>query len=349
MSTQRPIGVGVIGLGFMGSTHVAAYKAAERAGYPCSLVAVCDSDPERRTGTVAPVGNLVTTDPGELLFDPGHVRAYADAEELLADNAVQLISVCTHTQTHVDLAVRALQAGKHVLVEKPVALKSSDVRRVAAAAEGTGLFCMPGMCVRFWPGWWWLREQIEHGAFGSVQSASFQRLGNGPSWSLGFYHRTEWSGGALWDLHIHDADFIRWCFGEPDAVSSTGSSQHVTTIYRYAHGPPHVLAEGGWLAPSGFSFRMRYLVVFEHAIAEFDLGGNPPLLLTHDGQTEAVALEPLTGYDLEIRHLIDAIAHGKEEDLIASIADAEATARLLEAEQRSLETGAIVPVRRTDR
>ena len=75
-----------------------------------------------------------------------------------------------------------------------------------------------------------------------------------------------------------------------------------------------MLAEGGWLGPAGFSFRMRYLVVFEQAIAEFDLGGHPPLRLTRDGQTETVALEPLTGYDLEIRHLLDAIAHGKKQE-----------------------------------
>jgi predicted dehydrogenase len=347
MSTQSTIGVGVIGLGFMGSTHVGGYQAAERAGYPCHLVAVCDSDPARRTGKVAPVVNLVTTDPNKLLFNPAQVGVYADANELLADSAVHLVSICTHTQTHVDLAVQALRAGKHVLVEKPVALKSSDVRCLAEAAEAAGAHCMAGMCVRFWPGWSWLKEQIDSGTLGAVKSASFQRLGNGPDWSLDFYRRTEWSGGALVDLHIHDADFIRWCFGEPDSVVSTGSSQHVTTIYRYAHGPPHVLAEGGWLGQSGFSFRMRYLVVFEQAIAEFDLAGDPPLLLTRDGKAQAVPLERLTGYDLEIRHLIDAISKS-EKGLIASIADAEATARLLEAEQRSLETGAIVAVRETN-
>jgi len=347
MSTQSKIGVGVIGLGFMGSTHVGAYQAAERAGYPCRLVAVCDSDPERRTGKVAPVGNLVTTDPNKLMFDPAQVGVYGDANELLRDSAVQLVSICTHTQTHVDLAVQALQAGKHVLVEKPVALKSPEVRRVAQAAEAAGVHCMAGMCVRFWPGWSWLKEQIDNGTLGAVKSASFQRLGNGPDWSPDFYGRTEWSGGALMDLHIHDADFIRWCFGEPDSVVSTGSRQHVTTIYRYGHGPSHVLAEGGWLGRSGFSFRMRHLVVFEDAIAEFDLSGDPPLLLTQDGKTREVPLERLTGYDLEIRHLIDAIS-GNEKGLIASITDAEATARLLEAEQRSLETGAIVTVRETN-
>lgn len=347
MTTQATVGVGVIGLGFMGSTHIDAYQAAERAGYPCHLVAVCDSDPARHTGKVAPAGNLVTADRDRLLFDPSRVSVYADANDLLADQAVQLVNICTHTQTHVDLALRALRAGKHVLVEKPVALKSSDVRRVAEAAEAAGVRCMAGMCVRFWPGWSWLKRQIDSGALGAVKSASFQRLGNGPDWALDFYHRTEWSGGALADLHVHDADFVRWCFGEPDAVVSTGSANHVTTIYQYADGPAHVLAEGGWLAPAGFSFRMRYLVEFEQAIAEFDLFGQPPLLVTRNGKATPVELGQLSGYELEIRHLIDVISQGTGE-LIAGIADAEATARLLEAEQRSLETGAIVAVRETN-
>ena len=110
------IGVGVIGLGFMGRMHIGAYSAAPG----CGLVAVCDQDPARLGGEATEDGNLAGG--ASRLFDPETVRGYTSAEEIFADDGVQLISICTHTTTHVDLAIAALEAGKHVLVEKPVAL-----------------------------------------------------------------------------------------------------------------------------------------------------------------------------------------------------------------------------------
>jgi len=338
MSDDAAIGVGVIGLGFIGRLHIAAYEAARRDGHPCRLTAVCDQDPQRRSGRVETPGNIAASEAGERLFDPAQVRAYADAHELLADRGVQLVSICTPTDTHVELAIRALAAGKHVLVEKPVALRSADVQRLADAAAAADTLCMPAMCMRFWPGWPWLKEQIGQRTYGAVRSAAFRRLGSPPGWSREFYSDLSRCGGALLDLHIHDTDFVRWCFGDPQEVESVGSVNHVTTTYRYAGGPPHVLAEGGWLP--GVKFSMRYRVEFEHAVAEYDSSRDPPLILTQRGP-QPIELPARTGYDLEIRHLLEAIRSGGRE-LRATIADAVATARLLEAEQRSLDTGAPV-------
>ena len=102
------------------------------------------------------------------------------------------------------------------------------------------------------------------GNFGAVRSASFQRLTSRPVWSPEFYGDYGRSGGALIDLHIHDTDFVRWCFGEPDSVDTAGGLDHMTTLYRYPSGPSHVVAEGGWDPTPGFEFRMRFVVVFEH-------------------------------------------------------------------------------------
>jgi len=88
---------------------------------------------------------------------------------------------------------------------------------------------------------------------------------------------------------------------------------------------------------------MRFIVLFEHATADFDLGRNPQLLIARDGKREAVELEPIVGYDGEIRHLLSAIATGRRH-LDATIDDAVAVARLLEAERESLETGREVRV-----
>ena len=266
--TLRPTGIGIIGLGFMGRTHLAAFQAANALGLSNRLVAVADADPERRAGRAGAGGNFDTGAKSDLLFDPRSVRASADPRAVIEDGEVELVSICTPTESHVELALAALAAGKHVLVEKPIGLQSADVQRLADAASRSNRLCMPAMCMRFWPGWDWLREHIRRGSFGAVRSAVFSRLGTRPGWNPNFYQDPRLSGGALFDLHIHDADFVRWCFGAPISVSSSGSLDHVTTLYRFENGPAHVVAEGGWDHTSGFAFRMRYVVVFEHATVE---------------------------------------------------------------------------------
>ena len=340
-----PLGVGVIGLGFMGATHVAAYQSAARDGHPCKLVAVCDGVEARRRGDFSAVGgNLKSSDaaPAELAFDPAAVKGYEHAADLLADPAVRLVSVCTPTDTHADLAIAAMEAGKHVLVEKPVALTAADVARVADAARRTGMTCTPAMCMRFWPAWAWLKRAADSGEFGRLTTATFTRLGSRPGWSADFYRDAARSGGALIDLHVHDADFVAHLFGPPAAVTTTGTLDHVTTIYHYPDGPAHAVAEGGWDQADGFGFTMRYVATFvadtgEPATARFDLAADPQLTLARGGKTGPVEVAPHNGYDGEVRATVDALAAGKTPPV--TIADGVAVARQLDAERASLQAG----------
>jgi predicted dehydrogenase len=339
------IGIGVIGLGFMGHTHIGAYASAQAAGFDCRLVAVSDRDAARLTGESAGEGNIATGSQ-ERLFDPATVKGYTDAAGLLADPAVHLVSICTHTDTHVPLALAALAAGKHVLLEKPVALEPADVQRLMAAAGSAGRLCMPAMCMRFWPEWAWLKGKVADGSLGRVRTAVFQRLGSGPAWAPEFYRNDAKSGGALFDLHIHDADFVCFLFGAPLEVASAGTDHHVTTLYRFRQddqggcGPAHVVAEGGWDHAPGFPFTMRYVVNFEGGTAEFDLTRTPTLRLHRGGQSETIDCGTGTGYDGEVRHLLGAIkANTPASGLNASLEDALLVTRLLHAERQSLRTG----------
>jgi len=343
--SDRGIGVGVIGLGFMGRTHVGAYRAAAAAGHANRLVAVCDKDPERFRGGSFERGNIEQDTDDERLFDPAETQVYGDPAELLANDEVQLVSICTHTDTHVELALQSLAAGKHVLVEKPVSMDPEQAERLADAARQANTLCMPAMCMRFWPGWRWLGEAVHDGRFGQVQSAVFRRLASHPGWSPEFYADPGRSGGALFDLHVHDADFVRWLFGPPTAVSSTGSVDHLTTAYLYesGSGPRHVIAEGGWDHTDGFSFHMGFTVVFDEATADFRFGREKPLLLARGGKEEPVEIPAGTGYDGEIRHLLAACA-GTVPQLEASIDEAAGLTRMLVAERESLIRSAPVPL-----
>jgi len=350
-SPSHPIRVGVIGLGFMGATHIAAYTAAAGAGFACVLTAVCDRKESRRKGQLWDVGGNIDTDISarKLAFDPQRVRGYETPQQLLDDPDVDLVSICTRTDSHVDLSIEALRRGKHVLVEKPVALSVGDVERLRVAARAAGKVVMPAMCIRFWPHWAYLKQRIDDGDLGACVSATFTRLAAAPNWSGGFY-KTAHSGGALFDLHVHDADFVRYCFGDPASVSSigrvghTGAIDHITTAYHFRTRdmrgkslPTHVVAEGGWDQHAGFAFRMRYVAVFENATLDYDLTRDPPLLICRNGKAEPVEVEKISGYDGEIRHMIELIAAGRN-DPLATLDEAVAVTRLLNAERRSVET-----------
>jgi predicted dehydrogenase len=197
---------------------------------------------------------------------------------------------------------------------------------------------MPALCMRFWPAWAWLKQAIDDGRFGKLRALNFQRVGAMPTWSK-FFMDPSRSGGASIDLHVHDADFIYHCLGRPDAVTSAGHVNHLSTIYHYGDPSLHVTAQGGWLA-APTAFRMRYLAEFEHAAADFDIGRPQPLLLAKDGVSSPVDVGPLNGYDGEIRHLLAAIKERKKNDeLTATLAGAIDVAIILETEQYAAECG----------
>jgi predicted dehydrogenase len=343
------VGVGIIGMGFMGRTHLAAYRRAQDAGIPCDVVAVSDRDEARRTGAARTAGNLASGDDADLIR---HARGYERPDQLLADPAVHAVSICTPTDTHVALALQALDAGKHVLIEKPVALDVESILSLRESARAAGLICMPAMCMRWWPGWTWLKDAIQSRRYGRVVSASFTRIGSRPTWAHDFYLDPARSGGALFDLHVHDVDAIHWLFGTPAAVSSAGDHFGVTTLYHYepdpadqsrAAPPTRVTATGAWMTEPGFAFRMRYLVEFERATADFDLTRTPPLRLFQGGEASDIPIGTGTGYDGEVIEFIRAITQHR--DPAATLAEAATVAAVLDAERVSLRTRAAQPVR----
>ncbi|HRK31665.1 MAG TPA: Gfo/Idh/MocA family oxidoreductase [Tepidisphaeraceae bacterium] len=341
------IGIGIIGLGVMGGQHIAAYTAAAAVGVGCRIVAVADERSERRAGQAATAGNVQSGGPS---FDPAVVRAYESAAELLADPAVEVVSICTPTPTHVDLAIAALRAGKHVLVEKPVAMVTEQVRKLLEASQQSDRLIMPAMCMRFWPAWEWLKSAIDSRQFGRLRSLNLQRVGSLPGWSKWFADE-RMSGGAMIDLHIHDVDFIRHAVGRPAAVTSAGDAQHVSTIYHYDDPRVHITAQGAWLSP-GTPFRMRFIADFEQATADFDIGRESQLLLCRDGKADAVDTGKLNGYDVEVRHFLAAVkalsapgsGAGGSSRLRATLNDAVDVAIILETEAYAAEIGKRVAI-----
>ncbi len=339
MSETQEIGVGIIGFGVMGRTHAAAYEAARKTGVPVRLRAIC-SRGAAAPGTVA--GNL-NPQSHDSPLDLASVDRVQDPSHIFNRSDITAVSICTYTDTHIDLSRRALHAGKHVLVEKPVALTSQAVHALDLIARQADRVCMPAMCMRFWPGWSWLRDRILDQSFGSLRSLVLRRLGAKPTWAIDFYGDLSRSGGALVDLHVHDVDFVSWCLGAPIAVSSHGSIERVSTSYRFAAGPPHVVAEGGYVSVPGFEFQMRYQAVFDEAVAEFDLAAANPLTLVRGGVSTTVDVPVESAYEAEVRHFLE-VVRGRRQKLAATLEDAESVTRVLEAEAESLDRGQWVAV-----
>ncbi len=329
---HKPVGIGIIGMGFMGQTHARAFLDAIGSGSNARLIAACDRDQARRSGLASDIGNIKQGGTPERIFDPGEVAGYDDAERLLADDRIDLVSICTPTDSHADLAVRALGSGKHVLIEKPVAIRTDEIGRMIDAAQRSDRLCVPAMCMRHWPGWSELKQAVDSNRHGRVRHARFERLGSMPAWGTDFYNDPQRSGGAIFDLHVHDADIAMWLFGRPASVSSAGDHRHVSSQYRYERGPA-VGATGGWLSDPSFPFSMRYLIEFEHAVMTFEAGADNPLTLHADGRETHPSVRPGTGYDHQARAVI-AAADGGHADL-PSLRDALDVTRLIHAERQS--------------
>jgi predicted dehydrogenase len=329
--------IGIIGLGMMGRTH---YEAYQEIG--ANVVAVSDQDPKRAAGDLSgTAGNVLEGGVSHLPTDK--IRGTTNASELIAMKDVDIVDICVPTTQHVDLAIEALKAGKHVLCEKPLARTSADAEKIAAAARNARGIFMPAMCMRFWPQWSWLKQAVVEQRYGKVLAATFRRVASMPA---GWYKNGAMSGGAALDLHIHDTDFVQHLFGMPRAVSSrgytktSGEMDHLATQFLYDD-IPLVTAEGSWCLADGYGFTMQYTVNFEQATADFDLSREQPLRLSIGGQTESIDAGPGFGYARELRYFIDCASKGEHPTTVTAD-DAVRSIRLVEAEVRSARTGELV-------
>ena len=124
--------IGIVGIGFMGRIH---YLAAQRL-QGAKVAAVCSRDPAKLAGDWSNTRGNFGPEPGKV--DLSGVKTYAAFADMLADPEVDLIDVCTVTDQHTPLALQALAAGKHVLVEKAIALSPTDADAMVAAAKNAG-------------------------------------------------------------------------------------------------------------------------------------------------------------------------------------------------------------------
>lgn len=336
---MRTINVGVVGLGFMGMVHLKSYLKIPGA----RIAAVSDQMKKPIDGKLPGVGGNIT-DADAFPLDP-ETKFYESWRDLIADQEIDLVDICLPTAAHVEVSVAALGAGKNVICEKPMARTSEDCRKIVEAAEASSGFFMPAMCMRFWPGWDWLKQTVDAQTYGRLLAMRFRRVSGPPGWSRGNYFKGGESGGALFDLHVHDIDYIQHLLGRPKSVISTGITRfsgaidHVVTQYEMDGGAV-VTAEGSWIMSEGYPFTMEYTANFERATAEFSASRKADALKVYEDGKEPVVIPPSPGdgYVNELQYMVEAVRNGTPPSVV-TVRDGLSAVEIAEAEETSALTG----------
>jgi predicted dehydrogenase len=328
--------VGILGAGFMGSTHARAYaKLAD-----VQVVAVSSRSLEKAEALAKEVGTEAVTDHLALGTDP----------------RVDIISNALPTHLHREMTIAALNAGKHVFLEKPMGLSVEECDAMIEAAQKNGRLLMMAHVLRFWPEYMALVGFVKSGALGKPLSATAKRLSARPTWG-DWFANPEWTGGAVLDLQIHDLDTLNWLLGTPKTVYARGQKgmfggwDHALTLVDY--GDVKAFAEGTVLMPAGYPFTMTLWVLCERGSVEytFRAGGTGVETGTSSG-TSLMVYEsgkdprPLAspggdGYERQIATFVECVRAGRSPEQGTAEQGRLAVQTALAARQ-SLETGQVV-------
>lgn len=323
--------IGLVGFGFMGRMHFDNYVRLMEEGYPVSLRAICDLRIAELKDAKAD-GNMSTA---RDVYDLTAYHLYEELETMLAENELDAIDLCVPTYLHAEMACSLLERGYHVFCEKPMGRTSAEARRMAETAERSGRKLMIGQCLRFWPGYEYLKETVESGRFGQVTEGYFYRGSGAPKdWFLD----EKLSGGSILDMHIHDTDMISYLFGKPEKVSTLGRNvlpgsgyDLCSTHYFYQDGKV-VNAQVDWTLEGDFGFYMGYRVNFERGNLVFD-GAQLQVNPNHEPGYTA-ELSPDAGYYRELVYFLDAVIHDKP-IVVCTPESAAESLEIIEAEVRS--------------
>jgi predicted dehydrogenase len=274
------LGIGIIGAGMMGRQHAAS---ASGHGDTARLVGVAAADQPQ----------------AEALAGATRTKAFGSVDELLDSTDIDAVIIATPTDTHTDIAVQAIERGKHAFIEKPMARTIEDALRVQAAAREHDRVVAVGHVIKYFPEYRAIAAAIERGDGGEVAVATFGRRCQKPDWSPDHWHTAmERSGGVVLDMMIHDVDLVRWYFGEPTRVYARclGSDVHGGLDYALATltvpGGPICHLHGSWAEPEGFSQSAE--VCGAEGMITYDSRGKDELLLArHEAPgADVTALPP---------------------------------------------------------
>jgi len=236
MVNVKKLGVAIIGAGFWGRNHARNFKELKET----RLIAICDRDIARAKAVAE-------------LFS---VEAYGDSREMLSRRDVEAVTVCTWSTDLAGETMKALKAGKHVLVEKPMANNVREAQKLVDLAKRNKLHLSVGFLMRFIPGLQRIKEASEKGDLGTLVYATARRVSEWPE-RIG-------DVGVVKDLAVHDIDIARYLFNDDpvEVYAKTGSlrykkyEDHAQILLTFKEGKTAFI-EANWLTP----YKIRKLTV----------------------------------------------------------------------------------------
>lgn len=205
ISPPNPIRVGIIGAG-IGRQHLRGYLGVPGA----RITAICDLDAARAE---------------QLARENGvEAQVFTDYHALLDAGCVDAVSVCVPNFLHAEVAIACLEAGLHVLCEKPLAMNALEAQSIADAAQKSGKVCMVSHVLRFRDDVLALKSEIESGNIGEIYyaRAMARRISGIPKWGGWFTQQKLSGGGPLIDTGVHILDLAWWLCGCPTPISASG-------------------------------------------------------------------------------------------------------------------------------
>ena len=330
------LSVAILGAGFMGSTHARAYHALPGV----EVAAIYAPSSER----AAPLATEL------------HTRWTADLAALLADATVDAVDICLPTLQHRQATEAALDAGKHILLEKPIALDLEDADALVARAAASDRVVMIAHVLRFWPEYVEMQRQVATGELGRPRSGFASRRQPFPAWSA-LFARSDLTGGAVVDMMIHDFDALNWVFGLPRAVTARGARNprsggfdQVQVLIDYEAGAS-ALVDGGMMLPESYPFSSRLEILCERGALEYqfraggrsvEMGGgvNDLMLFPADGDPTRLTLEQADPYAAEVAYFVECV-RANQPATRATPVDARRALGVALAARDSLEQGGI--------
>ena len=337
------IRMAVIGAGLMGGLHARNYASL---GDRVRVTHVYDPDRERAEKLASSVGGNAT----------------ADLDSAL-DRDVDAVTICVPPVLNRELAERAFSAGKHVFLEKPIALTLADADAIIAAAERSGRQLMIGLVLRFWPGYGELHRQVVSGRFGRPLVVTANRLQAPAEWGgwLSDYRQT---GGIAPMVLVHDFDQINWLLGQPlDAIAggligAGVGARHVWACVHCESGS--AIAEASTAMPQSYPFSSLLRCVCERGVLTYTYTAEPSrradgsqtgmdrisaagahVLTVYTDDSDVSEHHDLAGADLwqpELLHFLDSIEQHRAPEH-GTAAQARSALSVALAVNRSLESG----------
>lgn len=325
--------IGLVGLGFIGKQHLEAYKQIDGV----EVVAICT-----RLGKANP--NIPSSFTGQI---------YPSFNDMLADDAIEVVDICTPTFLHEETILLAARHGKHIICEKPLTLSYESAKHIAGIIEQNNVRLFVSHVLRFWPAYHKVKQLIAEE--GGMELVHAKRLGQSPNWATWFQDPQK-SGGTLYDLHIHDIDYLIWLFGEVRSVYATGFQNHsdawdyVCTTVSFANGVKAIV-EASHRLPEGMPFTMQITAQSPATFIRYEFTSTAnidsrkqaaPIVYKMANQTETeIQVQDTDPFVNQLQYFSNCISEDAENEVVP-LKDVLYTLHILEVIEKSLMTNEVI-------